>query len=82
MVIRKKVLNTTNVFVTYSKTQGFPGSSGSEESTWFFTMQDTWVWSLSQKDPVEEGMAPHSSNLAWRILWTEQFGGLQATTEQ
>ena len=30
-------------------------------------MQETWVQSLSCKDPLEEGMATHSSNLAWRI---------------
>ena len=30
-------------------------------------MQETWVQSLGQEDPLEEGMAPHSSILAWRI---------------
>ena len=33
-------------------------------------MQETWVWSLGWKDPLEKGMATHSSILAWRILWT------------
>ena len=37
-----------------------------------------WVWSLGQKDPQEEGMATHSSILAWRIPWTEESGGLQS----
>ena len=32
--------------------------------------QETWVQSLGQEDPLEEGMATHSSILAWRILWT------------
>ena len=32
--------------------------------------------SLSWEDPLEEGMAPHSSTLAWRIPWTEEPGGL------
>ena len=32
---------------------------------------ETWVWSLGQEDPLEEGMATHSSILSWRILWTE-----------
>ena len=32
----------------------------------------TWVWSLSQKDPLENRMATHSSILAWRIPWTEE----------
>ena len=39
-------------------------------------MWETWVWSLSWEDPLEEGMATHSSILAWRILWTEEPGGL------
>ena len=33
---------------------------------------------LSQEDPLEEGMATHSSILAWRIPWTEESGGLQS----
>ena len=36
------------------------------------------VQSLGQKDPLEEGMATHSSNLAWRITWTGEPGGLQS----
>ena len=40
------------------------------------TMQETWVQSLGQEDPLEKGMATHSSILAWRILWTEEPGGL------
>ena len=38
----------------------------------------TWVPSLSQEDPLKEGMATHSSILAWRIPWTEKPGGLQS----
>ena len=34
--------------------------------------------SLGQEDPLEEGMATHSSILAWRIPWTEEPGGLQS----
>ena len=40
-------------------------------------MQETWVLSLGLEDPLEEGMATHSSILAWRIPWTEEPGGLQ-----
>ena len=41
-------------------------------------MRNTWVQSLSQEDPLEKGMATHSSILAWRIPWTEeQSTGLQ-----
>ena len=36
------------------------------------------VQSLGQKDPLEEGMATHSSILAWKIPWTEEPGGLQS----
>ena len=37
-----------------------------------------WVRSLGQEDHLEEGMATHSSILAWRIPWTEEPGGLQS----
>ena len=39
-------------------------------------MEEMWVQSLGQEDPLEEGMATHSSVLAWRISWTEEPGGL------
>ena len=45
-------------------------------------MQETWVQSLGQEDPLEEGMATHSSILAWRIPWTEEPGGLQSMRSQ
>ena len=40
-------------------------------------MQETWVQSLGWEDPLGEGMATHSSILAWRIPWREEPGGLQ-----
>ena len=40
-------------------------------------MQETQVWSLGWEDPLEKGMATHSSILAWRIPWTEETGALQ-----
>ena len=40
--------------------------------------KETWVQSLGQEDPLEEGMATHSSILAWRIPWTEEPGRLQS----
>ena len=40
-------------------------------------IQETWVRSLGQEDPLEKGMSTHSSCLAWRIPWTEEPGGLQ-----
>ena len=42
------------------------------------TMWETWIRSLGWEDPPEEGMATHSSILAWRISWTEQPGTLQS----
>ena len=41
-------------------------------------MQEIQVQSLDWKDPLEKGMATHSSILAWRIPWTEEPGRLQA----
>ena len=46
------------------------------------TMQETRVRSLGWEDPLEKGMATHSSVLAWRIPWTEEPGGLQSTGPQ
>ena len=40
--------------------------------------QETWVLSLGQEDPLEKGMATHSSILAWWIPWTEEPGVLQS----
>ena len=45
-------------------------------------VQETWVPPLGQEDPLEREMATHSSILAWRIPWTEEPGGLQATGSQ
>ena len=39
-------------------------------------MQETWVQSLGQEDPLEEEMPTHSSILAWEIPWTEKPDGL------
>ena len=41
-------------------------------------MQETQVQSLGQEDPLERGMATHSSILAWKIPWTEESDGLQS----
>ena len=41
-------------------------------------MWETWFPSLGWEDPLEEGLAAHSSVLAWRIPWTEEPGGLQS----
>ena len=54
--------------------KGFPGGSDVKESAY----KETWVQSLGQRDPLEEGKETHSSILAWRILWTEEPGGIQS----
>ena len=45
-------------------------------------MQETWVRSLGREDPLQKGMATHSSILAWRTPWTEEPGGLQSMGSQ
>ena len=45
-------------------------------------MWETLVQSLGWEDSLEEGMATHSSILAWRIPWTEEPGGLQSMGSQ
>ena len=46
------------------------------------SLQEMQVQSLGQEDPLEKGMAIHSSILTWRILWTEKPGGLQSMGSQ
>ena len=60
-------------------TRGFPGGSVVKNPP---AMQETGIRSLGQEDPLEEGMATHSSILAWRIPWTEELGGLQSMGSQ
>ena len=45
-------------------------------------MWETWVLSLGWEDPLEKEMASHSSILGWKILWTEEPGGLQSIGSQ
>ena len=56
---------------------GFPSGSVGKESA-VQEMQEMWVQSLNQEDPLEEGMATHSTILAWKIPRTEESGGLQS----
>ena len=56
---------------------GFPGVSDQTIKN-LPAMQETWVPSLGWEDPLGEGMATHSSILAWRIPQTEEPGGLQS----
>ena len=61
---------------------GFPGGSAVKNPPTIWEPQETWIPSLGQEDPLEEGTASHSSILAWRILWTEETGRLQTTGSQ
>ena len=55
---------------------GFPGSSDGKNLP---AMQETWLWSLGQEDPLEKEMATLSNILAWRVPRTEAPSGLQPT---
>ena len=55
---------------------GFPWSLVVQTVKCLSTMQETWVRSLGQKDPLEKEMAIHSSTIAWKIPWTEEPGRL------
>jgi len=52
------------------------GTSGKETSCLWQETEETWVQFLGWVDTLEEGIVTHSSILAWRILWTEEPGGL------
>ena len=56
--------------------------SAEKELSFIKEHQLSRVQSLGQEDPLEEGVATHSSTLAWRIPWTEEPGGLQFTGSQ
>ena len=68
--------NVTRNWFSRGPMCGFPGGSAVKNTP---AMWETWIRSLSWEDPLQEGMATHSSILAWRIPWTEEPGGLQST---
>ena len=55
---------------------GFPSDSVVKNLLAMQETQETWVWSLSQEDPLEEGKATPSSTHAWSMPWAEEAGGL------
>ena len=63
------------IWVRICLEHNFPGGSVHKNPP---AMLETRVWSLGLEDPLEKGMAAHSSILAWRIPWTEEPGGLQS----
>ena len=68
--LRLKMLwhNRDGIFEVTNLKQGFPGGSVVKNLP---AKQETWVRSLGQEDPLEEGVATHSRCLAWEIPWTE-----------
>ena len=59
-------------------TLGLPSGSAVKHPPAVLELQEAWVGLLGWEDPLEEGMATHSSILAWTIPWTEEPGGLQS----
>ena len=67
------------LFYQETDTFHFPGGSVVNNPP---ALQETWVQSLGQEDPLEKEMATHSSILAWKIPWTEEPGRLQSMGSQ
>ena len=65
----------TGFRLSYLNPWGFLSGSVNKESA---AIQETQVWSLSQEDLLEKGLATNSSIVAWEIPWTEEPGGLQS----
>ena len=55
---------------------------GAQMVTHLLAMQETWVQSLGQEDPLEKEMATHFSTLAWKIPWMEEPGRLESMGSQ
>ena len=73
-------LGPSEIYMLGFPWQGFPG--GSDDTENLPAMWEIWVQSLGWEDPLEKGMATHSSILAWRISWKEEPGGLQSIVSQ
>ena len=61
---------------------GFPSDSAVKSPPAMQEVKETWVRQLGQKGALKEGMATHSSILAWTTPWTEEPGGLQSIGSQ
>ena len=73
------ITQTPLMMVIHTNHQNFPGGSHCKNPP---AMQETWVQSLIQEDPLDKGLVTHSSILAWRIPWTVEPGGLQSMESQ
>ena len=77
-----QVLPCITYWKKMSSAEGFPGGTSGDEPACQCKRQEMRVWSLGREDPLEEGMASHSSILAWKIPWTEVPGRLQSMGSQ
>ena len=68
--------------LTDGKLRGFPSGSAVKNPPVRQELQEMGARSLGQEDPLKEGMATHSSILAWEIPWTEEPGRLQSMGSQ
>ena len=86
LVESKKLFRENFVHLYYLQqdavTWGFPSGSAVKSLPASQEPQETWVPSLGWEDALGEGMATHSSILAWRIPWTTEPGGLQSIGSQ
>ena len=73
------ILYDPEVYHHLHNINGFPTGSAIKNLS---AIQETQVWSLGGEDPLEEGMATHSSILAWRFPGTEESGALQSMRSQ
>ena len=71
--------NNLPIIFTYILIWRFPGGSDSNNLP---AMQETWVQSLGQKDPLRKGMSTQSSILAWKVAWTEEPDRLEFMESQ
>ena len=62
--------------------KGISGGTSGKEPTCQCRRHEMWDQPMGREDPLEEGMATHSSILAWRIPWTEEPGGPQSIGSQ
>ena len=75
--VTKSRTQLSDFMFTFMVFLGFPGGASDKEPTHQCWRQEMWVGSLGWVHPLEEGMATHSTILAWRIPWTEEPGGLR-----
>ena len=81
ILVSMRNLNSNSLFLQLClkvKGRSLGASLGAQMLKSLPTMQETWVRSLRQEDPLEKEMTTYSSILAWIIPWTEETGGLQS----